>query len=67
MCLLKKGVSYLWDDQAQRSFDALKKVLISAPLLSTPDYGRDFILYLAASPSSLGIVLVQTHDDWSEL
>jgi len=63
---LTKGVSYLWDDQAQQSFYAFKKALISAPLLSTPNYWRDFLLYLEASPSSLGMFLVQTHDDRSE-
>ena len=66
MQLLKKGTLYLWDDQAQQSFDALKHALVSAPLLSAPDYSRDFLLYLAASPSSLGMVLVQVHDDDSE-
>lgn len=25
MCLLKKGMLFMWDDQAQRSFEALKK------------------------------------------
>ena len=56
----------MWDDQAQRSFDALKHALVSAPLLSAPDYSRDFLLYLAASPSSLGMVLVQVHSNDSE-
>lgn len=66
MHLLKKGVPYLWDDQAQRSFNALQKVLISTPLLSAPNYGHEFLLYLTSSQSSLGMVLVQTHDDRSE-
>ena len=66
MQLLKKGTLYLWDDQDQWSFDALKHALVSAPLLSAPDYSRNFLLYLAASPSSLGMVLVQVHDDDSE-
>ena len=58
MRLLKKGVPFLWDDYAQCSFDALKKALTSAPLLSPPDYSRDFLLYLAAVESTLGMVLV---------
>ena len=66
MRLLKKGTLYLWDDQAQWSFDALKHVLVSAPLLSAPNYSRNFLLYLAASPSSLGMVLVQFNSDDSE-
>lgn len=65
MKLIKKGVPYLWDYQDQWPFDALKKAIISAPLLSAPNYDRDFLLYLASSPSYLGMVLVQTHDDLS--
>jgi hypothetical protein len=34
MHLLKKGVSFIWDDQAQCSFEYLKKSLMSTPLLS---------------------------------
>jgi hypothetical protein len=47
MCLLKKGVPFCWDEVAQCSFEALKCALTSAPLLSPPDYGKDFLLYLA--------------------
>jgi len=64
--LLNKGVPYLWDDQSQLSPDALKWALISAPLLRAPNYSPVFLLYLAVSPSSLGMVLVQVHDDDSE-
>jgi hypothetical protein len=49
MCLLKKGVPLCWDEAAQCSFEALKRALTSAPLLSPPDYGKDFLLYLAAA------------------
>ena len=66
MRLLKKGVPFLWDDYAQRSFDALKKALTSAPLLSPPDYSRDFLLYLATVESTIGMVLVQEDDALAE-
>ena len=58
MHLLHKGVPFVWNKFVQRSFDALKKALVSAPLLSPPDYGRDFLLYLAAAESTMGMVLV---------
>lgn len=58
MHLLRKGVLFLWDEFVQRYFDALKQVLISAVLLSPLDYGRDFLLYLAATESTIGRVLV---------
>ena len=66
MRLLKKGVPFLWDDYAQRSFDALKKALTSAPLLSPHDYSRDFLLYLATAESTIGMVLVQEDDALAE-
>ena len=66
MRLLRKDMPFLWDDQAQRSFDALKIALTSAPLLSPPDYGRDFIMYMAASDSSIGVVLIQEDDSRCE-
>jgi hypothetical protein len=47
MHLLKKGVPFCWDEVAQCSFEALKCALTSSPLLSPPDYGKDFLLYLA--------------------
>eukprot|EP00253_Pinus_taeda_P021895 PITA_21895 len=66
MCLLRKGVPFVWDDFAQWLFDALKKALFSASLLSPPDYGRDFLLYLAAAESTFGMVLVQEDDALTE-
>jgi len=58
MCFLIKGVPFLWDGFAQQSFDALKKSLSSAPLLSPPDYSREFLLYLTTAESTTGMVLV---------
>ena len=49
MCLLDQDTPFLWDETTQLVFEALKKVLLSAPLLHPPDYTKDFILYLAAS------------------
>jgi hypothetical protein len=66
MHLLKKGVPFCWDKVAQHSFDALKKALVSTPLLSPPNYNRDYLLYLAATESSIGMVLVQEDDELQE-
>jgi hypothetical protein len=45
MHLLKKDTLFIWDERAQESFDALKKSLVSMPLLKPPDYNRDYFLY----------------------
>jgi hypothetical protein len=52
----------VWDDQAQWSFDTLKKALMLTPLLSPPNYGQDFFLYLPAFESTIGMVLIQEDD-----
>jgi hypothetical protein len=51
--LVEEGVPFVWDDFTQSSFDALKKELMSSPLLSPLDYSKYFLLYLAASESLL--------------
>jgi len=58
MHILKKGVPFIWDNQAQYSFDSLKKALMSTPLLSPPDYTHYLFLYNATSKSTIGMVLV---------
>jgi hypothetical protein len=66
MHLLKKGVPFCWDEATQCSFDALKHALTSAPLLSPPDYGKDFLLYLVVAESTIDMVLVQEDDALEE-
>ena len=62
MPLLKQDTPFLWDETAQLAFEALKKALLSPPLLRLQDYSRNFILYLAASKSTIRVVLVQEDD-----
>ena len=54
MRFLKQDTPFVWDETAQLAFEALKKSLLSAPLLHPPNYSRDFILYLAALESTIG-------------
>jgi hypothetical protein len=66
MRLLKKDVPFLWDEAAQCSFSTLKHAPTTAPLLRPPNYNKDFLLYLAAAESTIGMVLVQEDDSFSE-
>jgi hypothetical protein len=61
--LLRHDIPFHWDDYAQQSFDDLKTALSNAPLISAPDYDRDYILYVSASAVSVAGVLVQLGDD----
>ena len=62
----KQDTPFLWDETAQLTFEKLNKALLSTSLLRPPDYTRDFILYLAASKSTIGVVLVQEDEKLQE-
>jgi hypothetical protein len=66
MCLLKKDIPFYWDEVAQHSFDALKHALTTVPLLQPPNYNKDFLLYMVVAESTIGMVLVQEDDLFSE-
>lgn len=57
--LLKKGSKFAWTDAARKAFDDIKEVLISAPVLASPNYELPFTIQTDASDSGIGGVLVQ--------
>ena len=57
--LLKKGVRFNWDDKCEQSFQTLRRLLTSAPVLAQPDITRPFDVYCDASGTGLGCVLMQ--------
>ena len=59
MCLLKQDALFIWDEQDQRSFNAVKPALMSTAVLNPSNYTVYFMLYLAATESMLGIVFIQ--------
>jgi ribonuclease HI len=64
--LMRKGVSFEWDEQCQNAFDSIKKYLLNPPVLAAPIKGRPLILYIAAQPSSVGALLAQHNDEGKE-
>lgn len=57
--LLKKGKAFVWTDAASKAFDEIKAVLVSAPVLASPNYDAPFIIQTDASDAGIGGVLVQ--------
>ena len=57
--LLKKDRPFLWDNDAQRSFDEMKKRFTKEPVLMMPDQTRPFQIKCDASKWASGTVLTQ--------
>lgn len=56
--LTRKG-AFSWTEDAMVTFDKLKQVMSSCPVLALPDFSKPFVLECDASGSGIGAVLMQ--------
>ena len=56
------NVNFNWDDSCDISFNKLKSILISHPVLMSPNFSRDFELSIDASDTGIGAMLCQKDD-----
>jgi hypothetical protein len=63
---MKKGVSFVWDDTYQQTFEEIKQYLIQPPVLVAPVSGKPFLIYVRAMDHSLGALLAQNNDQGHE-
>lgn len=64
--LLKKMDRFTWTEQAKTAFETLKRCLISAPVLTHPDFSKPYCIQSDASNTGIGGVLFQIDDDGAE-
>jgi hypothetical protein len=57
--LTKKNVTFEWGQEHQSALDVLKGRLISAPIITYPDFSKQFLLATDASDCGIGAVLSQ--------
>lgn len=60
--MLKKDSVVKWTIEAMESFNLVKLALSSAPILISPNYSQDFILFSFASEHTMVAVLMQKRD-----
>jgi hypothetical protein len=65
--LIKKDVQYHWGPLESQAFDSIKKAIVDAPSLMSPDFSRDFTLYTFASDRSYAVVLTQKNVENNEV
>lgn len=61
--LLRKNIPFAWTEECSKSLKAVKDHLVSAPILSCPDFTKHFYVQTDASDFGLGAVLTQVHED----
>ena len=44
--LMKKGVSFIWDDACQQAFEKIKRYLTRPSVLTAPVSGKPFLIYV---------------------
>jgi hypothetical protein len=57
--LLKKNTVFKWNSFTDKAFSVLKNALVTAPVLSIPDFNKVFVVETDASDLGIGAVLQQ--------
>ena len=60
--MLRKGHEIKWTADPREYFAQIKKALTEAPVLISPDYSKDFLIFSFASYHSIAAVLLQRND-----
>jgi len=56
--MLKKYVEIKWDNKARLSFQWVKYALVTTPVLASPKYDREFIVFFFSSHEKIVVVLL---------
>jgi hypothetical protein len=59
IAMMRKDSEIKWIVEARDSFDQIKKSLIEAPILVSPDYSKDFLVFSFAPFDRVAAVLLQ--------
>jgi hypothetical protein len=59
---LRKNVDFYWNENDENSFNMIKTLLISEPILKLPDFSKEFILTTNACKEGIAAVLTQVHE-----
>jgi hypothetical protein len=61
--LLKKADKFVWDDESQKAFEALKESLTTPPIMTPPIPKETLLLYISATTNVVSTVLVAEREE----
>jgi hypothetical protein len=64
--MLRKGNEVKWTTESRESFNQIKKALTEAPVLISPNYSKDFLIFYLALFDTVAVVLLQKNDEGLE-
>ena len=64
--MLKKEIGVKWTLEAKNSFELVKHALTQAPVLISPDFTKDFLIFSFASEHIVATVLLQKYPEGQE-
>jgi len=64
--MLRKGSEIKWTEAARRSFESIKKAIMEALTLISPDYSKEFHIFSFASEDTLATILSQADEEGAE-
>ena len=64
--MLRNDSTLKWIVDTKQSFEAIKEVLSKTPVLISPDFQKDFIIFSFSSEHTIAAVLLQKNDQGYE-
>ena len=64
--MLGKDSEIKWTVEEKQSFESIKQVLTKTPVLISPDFQKDFIIFSFASEHTIATVFLQKNDQGYE-
>eukprot|EP00253_Pinus_taeda_P027021 PITA_27021 len=64
--MLKKDSKVKWTVEAKQAFEEIKMALTKTPVLTSPTFDRDFMIFSFASEHTIAVVLLQKDDQGCE-
>ena len=60
--MIKKDSNFKWRKERKEAFDKIKKSIVEAPTLQSPNFDKEFILYTFDFDHSIAVVLTQKNE-----